>query len=172
MCGGGPDGRRNRLLQTAARPPARGRLIRIGREAHGSALVEFGLTIPIVLMLFFGIAEFGRLSFARITVRHAVVEATRFAITGNRLTDPDDGTVMGRVGSIQRMVHQRASHVTIQNITVNPSDGGGPEDIVTITVDFTYDFFLPGFKDVLNPVNFSVSTSMRNEPYFAPVDES
>jgi hypothetical protein len=144
----------------------RGFLRRIGRETGGSALLEFGLTIPIILMVFFGIVEFGSLSFARITVRHAVVEATRFAVTGNQLTDPDDDQVLlSRIASIQRMVHDRATHVTIQNISVNPADGGGPEEIVTITVDFTYNYFLPGFKDVLDPVDFSVSTSMRNEPF-------
>ena len=49
---------------------------------------------------------------------------------------------------------------------------GGPEDIVTITVDFTYNFFLPGFKNVLDPVDFSVSTSMRNEPFLPSGDGS
>lgn len=143
---------------------------RFGPATRGSALVEFGLTIPFVLMLFFGIVEFGRLSFARLTVRHAVVEATRFAVTGSRLSDPDDGSVLSRVGSIRQKVHESADHITIQNISINPADGGGPEDIVTIRVDFTYDFFLPGFKDILDPVDFSVSTSMRNEPYFPPVE--
>ena len=143
---------------------------RFCRDNRGSALVEFGLTIPVLLMLFFGIVEFGRLSFARLTVRHAVVEASRFAVTGNQLSDPDDGTALGRAASIRRMVQESADHISIQSISINPPGGGGPEDIVTITVDFTYDFFLPGFKDILSPVDFSVSTSMRNEPYFPPVE--
>ena len=157
----------------AVRPAARGSLHRIERETGGSALVEFGLTIPVILMVLFGIVEFGSLSFARITVRHAVVEATRFAVTGNQLTDPDDDqALLSRIASIQQMVQDRAPHVTVQNISISPADGGGPEEIVTITVDFTYDFFLPGFKNVLDPVDFSVSTSMRNEPFLPSGDGS
>ena len=144
----------------------------LGRDRRGSSLVEFGLTIPVVLIIFFGIVEFGRLSYARLTVRHAVVEATRFAVTGNRLSDPDNGDMLSRAASIQQMLQNRSGNVEIQNITINPTDGGGPEDIVTITVDFTYNFLLPGFKEVLQPVDFSVSASMRNEPYFPTVDGS
>ncbi len=168
------DNRSRRFSRPGTVHPAeRSSLHRIGRETGGSALVEFGLTIPVILMVLFGIVEFGSLSFARITVRHAVVEATRFAVTGNQLTDPDDDqALLSRIASIQQMVHDRATHVTVQSISISPADGGGPEEIVTITVDFTYEFFLPGFKNVLDPVDFSVSTSMRNEPFLPSGDGS
>lgn len=152
-------------------PPDRLRAFFGSGASRGSALVEFGLSIPILLVLLFGIVEFGRLSYARLTVRHAVVEATRFAVTGNRVSDPDSGDLLGRVASIEQTLRNRSPNITIDNISISPADGGGPEDIVTVTVDFTYNFLLPGFKNVLDPIDFSVSASMRNEPYFPTADE-
>ena len=49
--------------------------------------MEFALVMPLVLFLFFGVFEFGRFYFARITLQHAVAEAARFAVTGSVLHD-------------------------------------------------------------------------------------
>ena len=51
------------------------------------------------------------------------------------------------------------------SIVVDPSDGGGPEEIVTVSASFTYRFFLPGLEDVLPSVDFTVRTAMKNEPF-------
>ncbi len=51
------------------------------------------------------------------------------------------------------------------SIVVDPPDGGGPDEIVTVSVSFTYRYFLPGLKDVLPPVDFTVRTAMKNEPF-------
>ncbi|MEQ8672680.1 MAG: TadE/TadG family type IV pilus assembly protein [Aggregatilineales bacterium] len=45
-------------------------------------MAEFGLTIPILLLLIFGIIEFGRLFQAWVTLQNAAREATRYATTG------------------------------------------------------------------------------------------
>lgn len=53
------------------------------RRRRGQTLVEFALTLPILLLLMFGIVEFGRIFQAWITVQNAARDAARFAITGN-----------------------------------------------------------------------------------------
>lgn len=136
--------------------------------ARGSSLVEFALVAPLLLLLFFSMFEFGRLFFTRLTVRHAVIEATRFAVTGNVASNPDTGEPLDRVRSIQQTVQTRAMGmpIALNDIEIDPPDGGGPEDVVRVTVSYTYTYTLPGFNDVLPDLRFAVSTAMRNEPYF------
>jgi Flp pilus assembly protein TadG len=49
---------------------------------RGQTLVEFALTLPILLMLLFGIIEFGRIFQAWVTIQNAARTAVRYAVTG------------------------------------------------------------------------------------------
>ena len=144
------------------------RLARAVRCTRGSALIEMAIVTPMLLVLFGSIFEFGRLFHTRLTARHAVIEATRFAVTGNQLTDAESGDVIDRAASIRRIVTERAYAlpVTPESIVIDPADGGGPEDVVRITLTYTYDYSLPGFMDVLPAMRFSVAAAMRNEPFY------
>lgn len=48
----------------------------------GQTLAEFALTLPILLLLTFGVVEFGRLFQAWVTIQNAAREAARYATTG------------------------------------------------------------------------------------------
>jgi hypothetical protein len=142
---------------------ATGRLL---RGSHGSGLVEFALVLPLLLSLIFGIFEFGRMGFSRLTARHAVAEATRYAVTGRHMTDPDTGEPVARAESIRRVVRASVGPLAIaDSILIDPPDGGGPDEIVTVSVAFTYRYFLPGLQEVLPPVDFNIRTAMKNEPF-------
>lgn len=52
------------------------------RRQRGATLAEFALTLPILLILIFGIIEFGRLFQAWVTLQNSAREATRYATTG------------------------------------------------------------------------------------------
>jgi hypothetical protein len=144
------------------------RLGRVCRCSRGTALVEMALVTPMLLVLFASIFEFGRMFHTRLTARHAVIEATRYAVTGNQLTDEESGDLLDRATSIRRMVAERAYNlpVTPEAIVIDPADGGGPEDVVRITLIYSYDYSLPGFMDVLPELRFSVAAAMRNEPFY------
>lgn len=160
----------NRKPATPRQPDAkpRGALTRIARATRGSALIEMALVTPMLLMLFASVFEFGRLFHTRLTARHAIIEATRFAVTGNQLTDAETGDLMDRASSIRRIVAERAYTlpVTPESIVIDPADGGGPEDVVRITLTYSYDYAFPGFMDVLPNLRFSVAAAMRNEPFY------
>lgn len=135
----------------------------------GQSLVEFALTLPLVLLLIMGSVEVGVMYYTRLTVRHATTEAARFAITGNVLTDPSSGEALSRPESIERAVQLRADrfNVGLDSIVMAPADGGLPGEVVRISVHYTYDFSLP-FVGTLFPERqrrFRVSTSMKNEPF-------
>ena len=55
---------------------------RDGWRRKGQTLAEFALTLPILLMLTFGIIEFGRLFQSWVTLQNAAREAARYTTTG------------------------------------------------------------------------------------------
>lgn len=136
------------------------------RKNHGTGLVEFALVLPLLLTLIFGIVEFGRMGMAHLTARHAVSEATRYAVTGRQRTDPLTGKPIARAESIRTVLRENTGTLAVaDSIIIVPEDGGGPEDLVTVSVWFRYEYFLPGLAEWLPPVDFTIRTSMKNEPF-------
>ncbi len=128
------------------------------------------MALPLVLMLLAGIFEFGRHFYTRLTLRHAVAEAARFAVTGNVLIDPQTGQPMTRATSIVQVLVDRARdlQVDVSRIRLTPPDGGQPGQIVQITATYRYHFVMAPIARFFGPgfVDFTVSTAMMNEPSF------
>ncbi|MEJ2336397.1 MAG: hypothetical protein P8Y26_12310 [Gemmatimonadales bacterium] len=52
-------------------------------------------------------------------------------------------------------------------IVIIPADGGAPEEVVQVGVQYTYDFWFQPMGDLLSPLeDIVVTTAMRNEPAF------
>lgn len=138
--------------------------------SKGQGLVEFAMVLPLLIFLFFGIFEFGRFYFARLTMQHAVAEAARFAVTGNVLPDTL-GNPMSRAQSIVRVITGSAGEldVDVDRVTIDPADAGGPGDVVRISASFTFRFIVPGYTKLTpdGELEFQVSTAMKNEPFYS-----
>ncbi len=52
------------------------------KSRRGQTIAEFALTLPILLLLMFGIVEFGRIFQSWVTIQNAARSAARFAVTG------------------------------------------------------------------------------------------
>ncbi len=156
---------RKGLIQAVFMTLGRGR----DRESGGTS-VEFLLAVPLVLFLFFGIFELGRHYYTRLTLQDAVAQAARFAVTGRSLDDPDNpGTQLTRAESIEHVITQRAVNlgVAVEQITIEPPDGGGPADVVRLGVQYEYDFLFAPIGHLLSPLKtIAVTTAMKNEPSF------
>jgi Flp pilus assembly protein TadG len=137
------------------------------RDSNGAGLVELALTLPILLMFFFSVFEFGHQFYARLSMSHAVAEAARYAVTGNVLTDPETGQALERVESIRIMLEQHAANlaVEVRDVEIEPADGGGPGAVVSVSASLRYQYWLPGLGDILPPTDFTVTTAMKNEPF-------
>jgi Flp pilus assembly protein TadG len=136
---------------------------------RGGTLVEFAVSIPIVVLMMMGIFEFGRLYYTKVTVQHAVREAARFAVTGNTMNDPDTGDPLTRAESIKAVIRAQAQDLDIDldRIVLDPADGGGPGDVVRVSAGFTYQVVAPGIQSLFpgGLYDFTVSTAMVNEPF-------
>lgn len=138
------------------------------RATSGQALVEFTLVLPLLLVLFFSVIEFGLFFYTRVSLRHVVRESARFAVTGNVLTD-STGKAMSRAKSVEYMILNGAPAVklTPANITMTPADGGGPGQVVRIEVNYAYMAKLPPFRLFFpsGRVMVKVATVTKNENY-------
>ncbi len=145
-------------------------LRRLLRGTRAQGLSEFVLAIPVFMVLFSGIYEFSRYYTTRLRIRSAVAEGARFATTGNFLVDEDTGDAIARAESIKNTIlnHVAQFGVTADNIEIDPADGGGPEEVVTVRLDYEYQVAIPLMERVLgmDVMDFSISTVMRNEPFF------
>jgi Flp pilus assembly protein TadG len=89
------------------------------RRRTGQTLAEFAITLPILLLLLFGIIEFGRIFQAWVTLQNAARAAARYATTGVYDTskykldlnvyDPLDVTWTTRIGAKTWHVFYRSS---------------------------------------------------------------
>jgi Flp pilus assembly protein TadG len=103
--------RRFRLL--ARRGPAS------GTEARGASLVEFAIILPVLLLLIFGVIEFGRFVSARETVNQAARNAARYGsanqVTVNGVPQYLDCALIRATGTdTGGMVSVVASDITVQ----------------------------------------------------------
>ena len=142
------------------------------RTARGQSLVELSLTLPILLILVFGIIDFGLGMRSYISLANSVREGARFAAVGNPAGVPSDcdgvtnDTVYGRLcvvtGGLD--LNELAPSVTYP-------DGIGPGNSVVVAADYDYHFITP-LGDLLDffsggsfptIISLSSSTDMRLE---------
>ena len=114
------------------------------RTARGQSLVEFSLILPILLILVFGIIDFGLGMRSYISLANSVREGARFAAVGNPAGVPSDcdgvtnDTVYGRLcvvtGGLD--LNELAPSVTYP-------EGIGPGNSVVVAAAYDYHFITP-----------------------------
>lgn len=139
------------------------------KNRRGQALVEFIFLIPVAIFLVLASIEVGHHFYTKLTVRHAVTEAARYAITGQIAIDPNTGNPLTRAESIVKTLTDKANGLPIDvtNVTLNPADGGGPDQLVSIRLDYIYNFG-PALSPHFFPrtLALDVTTVVKNEPVF------
>lgn len=144
---------------------------------EGSALTELALVLPLFLLFVFGVCDFCRLFFVETTLQNALLQAGRYAITGNHQPDPKHpGQNLSRVDSIVQVAKQTAIGIDITDIQVSSVNGGagsagGPGDTIIISLTSNVKLITPPvaafFKN--GTYTFTVSVRLKNEP-FPPSD--
>jgi len=123
------------------------------RSERGQSVVELAVVLPVLLLILLGIAEFGRLFHAYLTVEHAAREGARLAVTG-----ADDAEIESQV--LAAAPGLEAGSLVVQVDPASRSRG----DIVTVTVDYTFDFVVPLIENVVGSQTvLSSSLRMRME---------
>jgi len=150
------------------------------RCAAGTNLIEAALITPLLLLLIFAIVDFSSLFYVYLALENGVGQATRFAVTGNTLEDPEDeGTPLSREESIKLAMRDATPTLTIADTAFSFShlpvgtstwvDGtGGPSDIEKVTVQYTWTLMTPLVSTFFDngQIEFRVESAMKNEGRF------
>ncbi len=149
------------------------------RSTRGATLVEAAVITPLLLLITFSIVDFGSLFYCYLALENGVSQATRFAVTGNVLSDPS-GTALDRAGTIMAAMRQATptlnipdSAFTFQHMPVGGSSFvagvGGANDIEKVTVDYTWQLLTPVLRPFFTngQLHFTVSSMMKNEKFAA-----
>jgi Flp pilus assembly protein TadG len=138
----------------------------------GAAVVEFAVVLPLLLLILFGIIEFGVLLYDKAVITNASREGARAAIVYGydpnleqiqRLSDAEISAVVTSYVSAKLISFGTGTPVT----TITPPDptqvpSGNP---ITVTVTYHYDFLIvPAFiSNFLGGINLVGATTMRAE---------
>lgn len=129
-----------------------------GRKAQrGTALIEFTLVLPMLLVLTVASVDFGRAFFVKNVVAQAAREGVRLrAVTSSA----DSGLVRARVLQVAN-----AANVTVSQLAINGPDASRQ---VTVTVTAEFNWIFPGVFNLFganftNPMSLTGEAVMRNE---------
>lgn len=150
----------------------RGRVI---QARNGQSSVEFALALPLFLLLICGTLDFGRLFFEEMTLQHAMREAGRYAVTGNKMsgTNPNTNQPYTRIDSIIQIAQKAAAGLDVSGIKISSVEGGngsagGPNDTVTISLTTYLKLITPLIARFFGPngtYTIIASTTFKNEPF-------
>jgi Flp pilus assembly protein TadG len=126
-----------------------------GRRDAGAAAVEMALLMPLLLLLVFGIIDFGRMLNAQITVTEAAREGARAAsLSPSQNPSVIEADASARVNRVAAGFN--ATTTVVSNCIGNPAPG----DDATVQVTYQFKFATPvGFFAGLLP-NGSADGSM------------
>ena len=124
---------------------------RLRRNAEGTAALEFGLLLPLLLVVLLGIIDYGHIYFTRLAMSNAAREGARVGVTL-----PEDEASAAATAAANDYLSQAGVSAAV--VATTPSDADP-----TVTVTITIDPFEPLIGLVPTPNSLGVSSSMRWE---------
>ena len=149
-------------------------------DDRGNTLVEAALVTPLLILLTLAIVDFASLFYAYLSLENGVSQATRFAVTGNQLPDPNNpGGQLSRTASIMAAMRAATPTLTLDDSAFTfshmPPGGygwiagdGGPGDLERVRVDYTWPLLTPVIRPFFQggEIHVTVSSAMKNEGRF------
>jgi Flp pilus assembly protein TadG len=131
-------------------------------EHRGQALVEFALVIPVLLLIFMGILDFGRAIYAYNTLSNAAREGARVAIVDQTVTG---GIPVGAQRAADQSTGLGVNPSTDVDVTyTTPAGTACPAHSLgcTATVDVRYQFraLTPIISSIVGPIDLESSTAL------------
>ncbi len=116
------------------------------RKERGQAVVEFALVLPIVLMMIFGIIEFGRVISGTLTANHCANELARYAVTGRSVTD----VIIYAFASENPVCPpiDLQSEGSVLTVSIDYPDWAAGDQLVEVRVEYRIDLVVPLIRDL------------------------
>ena len=132
-------------------------LLRLIRNRRGNAVVEFALIFPLLLVILFGITEFGRAWMTMNVLNTAAREAARLAV----VTGPDVPAATAKAQEVCQ-----AAGITPNVVTVTGPEPDDPERRVTVTIQADFQVLSGNLLGTFSgTIPLSTSSIMRHESF-------
>jgi Flp pilus assembly protein TadG len=152
---------------------------RVHRRQSGTTIVELALVMPVFLLIFLGLMEFGIMFFSNLSMQYAVREGARYAVTGQSNLDPKSSNQQRYAAVIESIransmgMYDKVSPViSVNGKTYNASQYsngmfGAPGDIIVLQLDCDWTLVTPMLAPLFanGKYHYQVAATMRNE-YF------
>jgi Flp pilus assembly protein TadG len=131
----------------------------------GAELVEFAIVLPLLLLVLFGIVDFGMLFHRYQVVTNAAREGARIAV----LPLYDDSDVIARVSQFLTAAGLTETPTVPAPVRATVSLGGQCINVVTVSVNYPYSYSALGGiasyfgSGAFGPTGLHASASMRTE---------
>jgi Flp pilus assembly protein TadG len=127
-------------------------------DQKGAALIEFAIVLPLLLLLVFGIIEFGVLLYNKQVITNASREGARAAINTSPKLSPTEVEAVVRSYCEQKLIW----FGTLNPMSITPpiADRVFPDE-VTITVTWNYDFLVPSIINLGTTIILGAETKMK-----------
>ena len=146
--------------------------VRVLRDQHGSALIEFTIMAPLLLSLVLGISEFGRFLYQYQMVLEGLRDAGRYLarLDPNDVTNQGNAANLATTGTIDgsgdpRVDGWEAGDIAFSVTDVDNTAGTyrGPAEIEVIEVTTTFDYADVGFLSALgfDPISIDAAHEQR-----------
>lgn len=133
-------------LQRALWPLWRGR-----RGESGASAVSLAFLMPVFLLLIVGVIEMGRMLFIQGVLNYATEEATRFAVVNFEVSE----SVIHEVAADKFLLIDPEKIVRF--VVTAPLDPDDQTKLVTVEVDYRFDFLIP----LIKASSFTLKASSR-----------
>lgn len=134
-------------------------LLRLRGGRRGQALVEFAITVPLLLILLIGIVDFARAW----NVYQVLTDAGR---EGTRLAVVDNGSTTAEVRTVIKTAAARAG-ILLQDTDITIDEATGRGEPTTVTISYAHELkFIGGLFGVLtgdNTLDYTIVSTMRRE---------
>ena len=147
-------------------------------DNKGVAIVEMAIVLPLLIIIVFGIIEFGFIIYDKAMITNASREGARAGIV---FRVDDTGPILPNDAAVQSLIESRIqSYLSTYLISLGSAApipsfanggittslvGGTPGGELTVTVNYDYSFLVlnPGFLKSAPTINLSSTTVMRLE---------
>jgi hypothetical protein len=151
---------------------------RVIRGERAQSLVEFAFVVPMLLILVFGIIDFGLGLRAYISVSSATREGARYAAVGNPAGTFTSGGSGDCNGSTTTTVIGKTCNTlngldleNVEDVTVTYPDGKAPGESVVVEMEYEYEYITPVQRivnflsggSISDSLTITASTDMRLE---------
>ena len=132
------------------------------RDQDGAAAVEFALLLPLLVLLLFGLIQFGLAFNTKIQATNAAREGARMAVVGI-----DNWADIGGGLDFWQAVQQNAGVGDIDNCVLNTTDVVG--GTLTVTFDYPLDLVIPFMPSPPSWQTGTAQATMRIEQLSASI---